>query len=440
MSRGKFEAPKSASAGKVFLLIFLALLLVAVLGLSGWILVQKNRQPEMEQEPAKQTEAATEATTQPATEPPVTEPSQPTEPEQPEEPSKARQQAETILAGMTTEEKIYQLFVVTPEQVANWSGTVTQTGDASKKGIAERPVGGIIYFSPNLEDREQTIAMIDGVQEASKLGLFIAVDEEGGSVVRIADNEKMGTKWFPSMGEVGKDGDAEKAYEVGFVTGTDIKALGFNVDFAPVADVNSEVSNTVVGNRSFHSDPNVVADMISSCVKGFKESGVLCTLKHFPGHGDTSTDSHFGVAKSDKTLEELEACEFVPFRAGIEAGAPFIMIGHVTLPNVTEEDVPATLSHEIVTGLLREKLGYEGLIITDAMNMGAITNHYSSGESTVLALKAGVDMVLMPTDLGASVKAVQTALDDGTLTIEQLDEKVLRILETKIEAGIIVPE
>ena len=351
--------------------------------------------------------------------------------------TETEKQAMEILATMSQEEKIYQLFMVTPEQLTGWGGAVTQTGETSRNAIASKPVGGIIYFSQNLETRDQTISMISGIQEASKLGLFIGVDEEGGSVVRIADNANMGTRWFPAMGKIS---GTESAHEVGYVTGNQIKALGFNLDFAPVADVFSNPNNTVIGNRAFSSDPHIAAEMVAACTSGFRDSGILCTLKHFPGHGDTGTDSHYGSAQSNKTLEELEACEFLPFQAGIDAGANVVMMGHVTLPNVTEEDLPATLSYEIVTGILREKLGYNGLVITDAMNMGAIVNHYSSGEAAVLALQAGVDMILMPNDLNDAVKGVQKALENGELTQAQIDEKVLRILQIKIEAGIITVE
>lgn len=432
MSRGRYEAPKQGISLVALLWIIVALLVVAALVWGGWrLLSDRNQELDAEDWEQPSTEPSTQA-------PPETEPPEPTEPPvQEPQLTEAEKQAMEILATMTQEEKVYQLFMVTPEQLTGWGGTVTVTGETSRNAIASKPVGGIIYFSPNLETREQTISMISGLQEASKLGLFISVDEEGGPVVRIADNPNMGTTYFPAMGKIS---GVEKAYEVGAVTGAEIKELGFNLDFAPVADVFSNPNNKVIGNRAFSSDPKIAAQLVEACTKGFRDSGVLCTLKHFPGHGDTGTDSHYGAAESNKTLEELEACEFLPFKAGIAAGANVVMMGHVTLPNVTQEDLPATLSHEIVTGILREKLGYEGLVITDAMNMGAITNHYSSGEAAVLALNAGVDMILMPNDLNDAVKGVLKALEEGKLTQEQLDEKVLRILQIKIEAGIIKAE
>lgn len=347
-----------------------------------------------------------------------------------------RLQARRILEDMTEREKIYQLFIVTQEEITGAS-PVTRSGDASRKAIEEQPVGGIIYFSQNLVSRDQCGAMIDNLQSYSRLGLFIAVDEEGGIVSRLGSHESMGVTHFPAMGKIGASEQAEDAYEVGRTLGDELSELGFNLDFAPVADVNSNPDNPVIGSRAFHSDPQIAADMVAACVRGFGDSGILCTMKHFPGHGDTGTDSHYGIAQSGKTLEELYECELIPFRAGIDAGAPVIMTGHITLPEVTGSDVPATLSHEIITGLLREELGFDGLVITDSMIMQAITDQYSASAAAVMAIRAGVDMILMPESLSGAVAGIEEALASGELTMERIDECVLRILETKLRSGII---
>lgn len=440
MKNGKYLAENSRNPLITYLIILLVLLLVggAVFSAYWFWLRPKLQQEDRERYEAYASEAPeTQAPTQ--TTPPATEP--PTEPEppvvEPEPETEARQQARQLLATMTEEEKIYQLFIVMPEQVVEgkFGGTVTQTGPTSIDCIQEHPVGGIVYFSQNLENREQTTAMIRALQDAAKYGLFISVDEEGGSVVRIGDNSAMGTTWVDKMGTIGATGDTSKAYQAGNTIGTEIGELGFNLNFAPVADVNSNPNNTVIGNRAFGSDPVLVADMVAECVRGYKDAGMLCTLKHFPGHGDTDEDSHAGAATSNKTMEELMNCEFLPFKAGIEAGADVVMIGHVTLPNVTEEAVPATYSKEIVTGILREQLGFQGIIVTDAMNMGAIKE--GSGEASVKALQAGVDMILMPKSLSDAYTGVEEALENGELTWEEIDEKVLRILEVKIANGII---
>lgn len=314
---------------------------------------------------------------------------------------------------------------------------VTQAGESFGTALQDCPVGGMILFAKNLKNRNQCIEMISDFQSYSRLGLFVGTDEEGGTVERVGCNSAMGGTSFPDMGTIGATGDTEQAYQVGFQIGTELAELGFNLDFAPVADVNSNPDNPVIGTRSFSSDPKLAAEMVEACVKGFRESGTLCSLKHFQGHGDTDTDSHYGTASTDKILEELEQCEFLPFQAGIDVGAPFVMVGHISAPNVTEQKVPATLSYELITEILREQMGFRGIVITDSMSMRAITDHYSSGEAAVMAVEAGVDMILMPASLSNAVKGIEEAVDSGRITEERINESVLRILEAKIRAGII---
>ena len=353
-----------------------------------------------------------------------------------DEETKRLKQAKALLDEMTLEERVYQMFIVTPEQLTGVE-QVTQSGNTTKAAIEKHPVGGIIYFAGNLISREQCSSMIQNIQSYSKTSLFIAVDEEGGKVARVGKNPEMGTTSFQPMGEIGATEDVSKAYEVGYTIGTDISELGFNLDFAPVADVFSNPDNTVIGDRAFSSDPQIAAEMVASCVRGFNDSGILCTLKHFPGHGDTISDSHYGEVKIEKTLEELFACELIPFQAGIDIGVPFVMIGHLTVPQVTEEDCPATLSYEIVTELLREEMGFEGIVITDSMQMQAITDRYSSGTAAVKAIEAGVDIILMPQNLQDAVDGVLAAVENETLTEERIEESVLRILQMKISKEII---
>lgn len=344
--------------------------------------------------------------------------------------------AEQLLSQMTLDEKIYQLFMVTPEQLTGAS-QVTQTGTADKTAIQNQPVGGIVYFAQNLVSRNQCIQMIWGIQSACKIPLFIAVDEEGGTVARVGSNSAMGTTVFPSMAKIGAAGDTFQAYSVGYTIGTDIAALGFNLDFAPVADVYTNPKNTVIGARAFSGDAHIAADMVGACVRGFQASGILCTLKHFPGHGDTVADSHYGEAETSKTLDELWEEEFLPFIAGIEAGAPAVMVGHITAPNAVDEAVPATLSYTFVTEILREQMGFNGLVITDAMRMQAITQQYSSGEAAVRAIQAGVDIILAPDDLAEAVSGIRSAVKQGAIAEDRIDESVLRILNAKIACGLI---
>lgn len=346
-------------------------------------------------------------------------------------------QANEILSEMTLDEKIYQLFIVTPEQLTGVS-KVTQAGETTKKAIQNHPVGGVIYFASNIVNREQCEEMINNLQSYSPLPLFIVVDEEGGKVARVGNNSEMNTTKFPEMGEIGAGGSIEDAYQVGNTIGTELLELGFNLDLAPDADINSNPENPVIGKRAFSSDPEKAAEMVGACVRGFCDSGILCTLKHFPGHGDTSADSHYGEAEISKNLDDLQNCEFIPFIAGIEAGAQLVMVGHITAPNVVDEPVPSSLSSYFITELLRNQIGFKGLIITDSFQMHAITDQYDSGTAAVKALKAGVDIILMPLDLKGAVNGIKMAIESGELQESRLDESVLRILCMKIESGIII--
>lgn len=346
-------------------------------------------------------------------------------------------EARRLLADMTLEEKIYQMMFVTPEVLTGYA-KVTQSGAATKTSVGARPVGGVIYFSNNLVTMNQTQTMLENIQAYSQelhgIGLFLGVDEEGGSVARVGDN--LGTTTFDDMRIYGEAGDPAVAREIGTTLATDLKEVGFNVDFAPVADVLTNKDNTVVADRSFGSDPELVADMVAQEVSAFVENGILCAPKHFPGHGSTGDDTHDGLAASDRTLAELENCDFLPFQAAIQAGAPMVMVGHMTMTEIDEEN-PASLSYDVVTGLLREKLGYRGVIITDAMDMDAITDTYTSGEAAVKAIQAGCDMVLCVSNLTGAVSAVEEAVEAGEISEDSIDESVLRILQAKVDYGLI---
>ncbi|MBQ8983111.1 MAG: beta-N-acetylhexosaminidase [Lachnospiraceae bacterium] len=431
----------SDTAGKkrTRLIIIIIIELIALLFCVGILLVSKSKKDRDSMELAdnktesEQSTTAEPTTTEATTEEPTTEDPQVVYERAVDE------RAEEILNSMSMEEKIYQLFIVTPEQLTG-APIVTQAGDATKSALETQPVGGIIYFAQNIVSRDQCVEMIENTKSYAKYGLFISVDEEGGRVARVGSNSAMGTTAFPPMAEIVALEDADRtkeAYKVGNILGTELVELGFNLDYAPVADVNSNPNNMVIGDRSFSSDPQTAADMVAAAVHGFEDSGMLSCIKHFPGHGDTAADSHYGVAASYKTVEELEACEFLPFQAGVEAGVPCVMVGHISLPNVTGDSTPATLSHEIVTGMLREQLGYEGLIITDSMKMQAVSSYYSSGDASVKVIQAGIDCILMPADLNGAVQGLQTALENGELTEEDINEHVLRILKTKIRYGII---
>lgn len=335
------------------------------------------------------------------------------------------------LAGMTLHEKVCQMMFVTPEELTGEDG-VTVAGDATRQALENYPVGGIVYFAKNLESQDQVKEMIDNSQKYSSIGLFVATDEEGGVVNRLMDT--VGTTYIGSMYYYKDDGD-EMAYENAYTIANDMSALGFNLDFAPVADVWSNPDNTVIGERAYSDDYAQAAELVGNAVKGFNDGGVMCTLKHFPGHGDTAEDSHYSSAYVHRTKEEIMADEMQPFRSGIEAGAEFVMVGHLIVPDIDE--VPATLSYKIATGILRDELKFEGVAITDSFEMESIADNYSVDDAVVMSVKAGMDMILQPKDMASVVSSIEQAVANGELSEDRIDESVRRILTLKESRGLL---
>ncbi len=346
-------------------------------------------------------------------------------------------QPRTVLDSMTLEQKVCQMFMVTPDAITGIS-PMTEVGDGTRKAIEEYPVGGIIYFAQNLTSKEQTKKMIANTQNYAKkacgIGLFTAVDEEGGVVARCA--QKLGTVKFKSMAHYGKANDSKTAYDIGSSLGKDLKSLGFNVDFAPVADVNICSANEL-GDRIFSSDPNVVANMCSYVTKGLQDEGVFATLKHFPGlgaeNGNTHTNSNVVI---DRTLEQLRETEFIPFSEGIKADVGFIMVGHQSVTGFGDE-LPCDLSYKAVTETLRKELGFEGIAISDSQQMNTISKVYTSGEAAKLSIKAGIDIILMPVDYRAAIDEVCAAVRSGEIPEKRIDESVMRILRKKRTLGLL---
>lgn len=290
----------------------------------------------------------------------------------------ARAAVDERIGAMTLEQKVAQLFIVTPEALVEGVSQVTQAGDMTREGVTAHPVGGIVYFAQNLLDPEQTTTMLANVKQfyadAGNVAPFIAVDEEGGTVVRVADNEAFGAQDVGDASALGSAGDTEAAKRAAEQIADYLMPLGFNLDFAPVADVVDPLRSDTMGLRSFSSDAAVAADMVRAEVEGFRDKKMLCCAKHFPGIGAAAGDSHEGAITIEATNEELETVDLVPFRAAIEAGVPMIMVGHVSLPNIVGDSTPAPLSSAVVQGMLRDSLGYTGIIVTDSLSMGAITD------------------------------------------------------------------
>lgn len=341
-----------------------------------------------------------------------------------------------IVDSMSLEDKIAQLFIVQPEAIVD-IGTVTAAGDATKQAIDKTPVGGFVYFRDNLQSEQQVQEMLSSVQKYSKdrtgLPAFLSIDEEGGTVARIAGSGRFDVTNVGNMADIGASGDVDQAKQAGDTIGTYLSDLGFNLDFAPDADVLTNPENTVVKKRSFGSDPQVVSDMSLAVAQGLAQHQVHSVYKHFPGHGATEGDTHKGYAYTNKTLDELKQSELVPFDHAIKNGAEFIMAAHISVPNITNDDTPTSLSKTMITDVLREQMGYDGIVVTDAMNMGAVTEQYTSAQAAVKALQAGADIVLMPENFQEAYQGVLDAVKNGELTEQQINTAVTRIVKVKVD-------
>lgn len=336
---------------------------------------------------------------------------------------------EGCIENMSLEDKVAGLFIITPEQLTG-VGTAVQAGDGTRDALAEYPVGGLVYFSKNIQSPEQIREMLAKTTEFSKYPLFLAVEEEGGQVARVAD--ALGLDNAGDMSAVGAGQDPQAARSAYAAIGGYLREYGFNLDFAPVADVLTNPENQVMGDRSFGSDPQLVSGMVSAAVAGLKESGVSACLKYFPGYGGATGDSDEGQVETDRTKEEMQAAEFLPFSAGIEAGADMVMVGHISAPGLTGEDsLPASVNEGIITDILRKQLGYDGIVITDAMNMAAISEYYAADEAAVKALKAGADMILMPEDFVTAYEGVLAAVQNGTIDERRIDDSLRRVYRVK---------
>ncbi|MFG3059803.1 glycoside hydrolase family 3 protein [Streptomyces sp. NPDC048231] len=353
-----------------------------------------------------------------------------------------------LISRMTLEEKVGQLFVMRvyghsatdPDQTdidANLQEIGVRT---AAELIAKYRVGGIIYFTwaHNTRDPHQIADLSNGIQKASLdqprgLPVLIATDQEHGIVARVGKPATL----FPGAMAVGAGGSHADARTLGRISGAELHALGIRQDYSPDADVNVNPANPVIGVRSFGADPDAVAALVAAEVKGYQSSGVAATAKHFPGHGDTAVDSHFGFPVITHSRELWEQLDAVPFRAAIRAGIGAIMTAHIMVPALDDSGDPATLSHPILTGILREELGYDGVVVTDSLGMEGVRQKYGDDRVPVLALKAGVDQLLNPPSLDVAWNAVLQAVRSGELTEARLDESLLRILRLKAGLGLL---
>lgn len=341
---------------------------------------------------------------------------------------------------MSLREKVGQMFFVRPEALdtsIHWNEyqdlpdyKLQHVNEIMLAVNKEYPIGGMILYAHNIVDETQLGEFIAEIRTLNGSPL-LAIDEEGGRVARIANNGNFDVPKYESMAAIAESGDPNEAYKAAFTIGSYVKKYGFDIDYAPVADVNTNPENIVIGPRAFSDDPETAAEFVVSYLNGLDSAGVIGTLKHFPGHGDVKTDTHSGYAETNKTWEEMLKCEMIPFKAGIEAGAQMIMTAHIAAPKVTGDDLPATLSSVILQDKLRGELGFKGIIVTDAMDMGAITTQFGNAEAAIKSIQAGVDVVLCSKDFTQVFDAVVNAVEKGNIKETRIDKSVKRILELK---------
>ena len=347
---------------------------------------------------------------------------------------------EKQLKEMTLREKVGMMFFIRPEALdpEAYYNSPTDLKTLSLQAVNERmretaakyPMGGVTLYSNNIKNPAQLTSFIAELKALPSHPL-IGIDEEGGAVSRLANNPAFRLPQYPNMTQLAASGRTKDVYDAAMEIGTYLAGYGIDINFAPVADVNTNPRNIVIGPRAFSNDPRVAAPMVKAYVKGLQKTGVLACLKHFPGHGDTTADTHFGYAMSRKTWEEIDDCEMIPFEAGLSAGAKIVMTAHISLPNVTGSNTPSTLSPMILQEKLRGELGFKGVIITDAMEMGAIIRQYPIEDACVMAIKAGVDILLCVREYPQAFETVMAAVRRGEIPESRIDESVRRILALK---------
>jgi len=328
------------------------------------------------------------------------------------------------IKAMTLDEKIGQMVMVGIDGYT--------LGDASRQMLEEYHAGGIILFKDNIRDAEQTLSLINALKSTNAINmipLFLSVDEEGGRVSRMPDEMTN----IPAAKKIGQVNNSDFSFKIGSLIGEELKAFGFNMDFAPVLDINSNPRNPVIGDRAFGSDPDIVSASGIQNMKGIQSQGIISVVKHFPGHGDTSTDSHIGLPSVDNDLQRLQSFELIPFDNAIRNSADTFMVAHILLPRI-DPDYPASFSKKIITGILRENLKFDGVVFTDDMTMGAIINNYDIGNAAVLSVNAGSDIILICHDNDKQVTVINSlreAAESGSISMERIDASVYRILSLK---------
>ncbi|MBU3107064.1 glycoside hydrolase family 3 protein [Clostridium gasigenes] len=355
------------------------------------------------------------------------------------ESSTKKEDAQILLDSMSLEEKLEQMIIIDIPYIYEDNNQVnfTKVTESVKEFFKTRKPGGIILSKNNMINKEQTTAMISEIQNMKdKVPFFITVDEEGGRVSRIPIKLNI-----QAATEIGNTGNSKKAFEAAKTIGKSLKQLGFNVDYAPVMDVNTNPNNTIIGDRAFSSDPKIASQFGVEFINGLRKEGILSTAKHFPGHGDTSADSHKGFVEVTHDINRIRNVELLPFREAIKNNVDFVMVGHISVPALDSSRTPASLSKPIVTDLLKNEMGFKGVVITDALDMGAITQNYDKYESVKLAINSGNDIALMPdititpgkdiSQYDELIKYLKDEVNKGNVKQERIDDAVMRILKAK---------
>lgn len=332
---------------------------------------------------------------------------------------------EAVINVMPLEDKVAGLFIVTPESITNVSAAV-MAGEGTQKALSQYAVGGLIYFEKNILSEDQFREMISNTQLYTRYPLFLAVDEEGGRVSRLS-NQGIGTK-VDAAAVIGQNG-ADQAYQTGVTMGSNLSGIGLNLNLAPVADIRIG-ENSYMGDRTYGTDPQAVGPVVAGVVQGIQSQGVSACLKHFPGMGSTVQDPHNEIAGTDRTEAQFRAEEFPVFQTGIDSGVKMVMISNISAPALSGDDLPCVFS-EAVIGILRNEMGFEGVVISDAMNMSAVSDYYDSAEAAIMAIKAGCDMILMPEDFAEAYNGVLEAVRNGTISEERINDSLRRIYRIK---------
>ena len=384
------------------MLVFLCLLLS---GCSNTALRQKT-------ETSAVTETVTETQTETTTEPTTVD------------------EIQSQLDSMSLDEKIGQMLM--PAYRYSGGSRFTVMNEAVESELAEYKIGNVILFDENLASAESSKTLIADFKRliTQNCGIepFISIDEEGGKVSRLGKSGILSDYYIPSARSMANNGTVKENYTK---IALNLKTLGFNMDFAPVADIDTNPANPIIGDRAFSSDPEETAKFMLEAAKTLEDKGIIPVIKHFPGHGDTQTDSHLGIAVVTHDKTRLESVEFVPYRQAVENNIPVVMVGHLTTPQLSNNELPASLNPDIIKGILRDELGFDGVVITDALDMGAAAKFYENEETAVMAVKAGADILLMPPDAPAAFKAVKNAVENGEISRENIDDSVYRILKLK---------